>query len=129
MRRKSKALSNQLDFFGSAPVPAAEITAPKLKPAPRRVSGQEMKIPKPIAKPDYKLQAVDKSVILISPDEWWTTHMVCDFLKISRTTLWDRRKSAGLEFPKPAQLGRGRNLYRASAVKAWAETMAIAFRD
>jgi len=59
-------------------------------------------------------------------EEWWTSKMVCAFLKISRKTLWERRRTEGLGFPQPVQLGGARNLYRASAVRAWAEGMANA---
>jgi predicted DNA-binding transcriptional regulator AlpA len=57
-------------------------------------------------------------------DEWWTTRMTCAFLKISRKTLWERRKDKSLGFPRPVQLGGARNLYRASAIRNWAEAMA-----
>lgn len=57
-------------------------------------------------------------------DEWWTTRMTCSFLKISRKTLWERRRDPLLNFPQPVQLGGARNLYRASAVRAWCEQMA-----
>lgn len=57
-------------------------------------------------------------------DEWWTTRMTCAFLKISRKTLWERRKDQSLGFPHPVQLGGARNLYRASAVRNWAESIA-----
>jgi len=59
------------------------------------------------------------------PDEWWTTRMVCDYLKISRKTLWDRRRRAPIQFPRPVNLGGGRNVYRASEVQAWADLMAF----
>lgn len=50
--------------------------------------------------------------------------MACSFLKISRKTLWERRRDAALSFPQPVQLGGTRNLYRASAIRGWAERMA-----
>ena len=58
-------------------------------------------------------------------DEWWTTRMTCAYLKISRKTLWERRKDESLGFPQPVQLGGTRNLYRASAVRNWADNMAV----
>lgn len=60
-------------------------------------------------------------------------HQACDgrkavlagcVLKISRKTLWERRKDKSLGFPRPVQLGGARNLYRASAIRNWAEAMA-----
>lgn len=61
-----------------------------------------------------------------APDEWWTTQMVCAFLKVSRKTLWERRRNTALAFPRPVNLGGSRNVYRASAVRAWAESKALA---
>lgn len=52
--------------------------------------------------------------------------MVCGFLKISRKTLWERRRDASLRFPRPVHLGGSHNVYRASAVRDWAETRALA---
>lgn len=59
-------------------------------------------------------------------DEWWNSQMVCVFLKISRKTLWERRRARDLNFPQPKLLGGARNLYRASAIREWAEKMADA---
>lgn len=59
-------------------------------------------------------------------DEWWTTRMTCAFLKISRKTLWERRRDQSLNFPEPVQLGGSRNLYRASAIRSWADKIAAA---
>lgn len=59
-------------------------------------------------------------------DEWWNSQMVCVFLKISRKTLWERRRAKDLNFPQPKLMGGARNLYRASAIREWAETMADA---
>jgi len=50
--------------------------------------------------------------------------MTCAFLKISRKTLWERRRDPGLNFPQPVQLGGTRNLYRASSIRGWAEALA-----
>jgi predicted DNA-binding transcriptional regulator AlpA len=52
--------------------------------------------------------------------------MVCAFLKISRKTLWERRRKAALHFPRPVNLGGSRNVYRASAVRDWVEAKALA---
>lgn len=49
--------------------------------------------------------------------------MTCAFLKISRKTLWERRRDPSLNFPQPVQLGGTRNVYRASAVRGWADRM------
>lgn len=60
----------------------------------------------------------------LATDEWWTTRMTCAFLKISRKTLWERRRDPVLNFPQPVHLGGTRNLYRASAIRNWAESIA-----
>jgi predicted DNA-binding transcriptional regulator AlpA len=59
-------------------------------------------------------------------DEWWTTEKVCAFLKLGRKAIWERRRNPVFAFPKPANLGGGRNHYRASAIRLWAERMALA---
>ncbi len=59
-------------------------------------------------------------------DEWWTTEKVCAFLKLGRKAIWERRRNRNFAFPKPANLGGGRNHYRASAIRLWAERMAAA---
>lgn len=70
-----------------------------------------------------------RRLLLSSPvetDQWWTTDQVCAFLKLGRKAIWERRRNPLLEFPKPANLGGGRNHYRASAIRDWAERMALA---
>jgi len=62
----------------------------------------------------------------VETDQWWTTDQVCAFLKLGRKAIWERRRNPLLEFPKPANLGGGRNHYRASAIRDWAERMALA---
>jgi predicted DNA-binding transcriptional regulator AlpA len=59
-------------------------------------------------------------------DEWWTTEKVCAFLRLGRKAIWERRRNREFAFPKPANLGGGRNHYRASAIRLWAERMAAA---
>jgi predicted DNA-binding transcriptional regulator AlpA len=141
-KRKPEVLPGQLDLFdpdGGQPAidqttrqhPSAAITmqpsaseskiramTPTVKPAQRR--GRPLKI----EEPDEKAA----SPVCASPgtDEWWNSRMVCAFLKISRKTLWERRRMTNLNFPRPAQLGGARNLYRASAIREWAERMANA---
>jgi predicted DNA-binding transcriptional regulator AlpA len=81
--------------------------------------GRPIKIEMPMPSPSGQ-------VVWSPREEWWTTQMVCAFLKISRKTLWERRRTRDLHFPQPAQLGGARNLYRAAAVRDWAERMADA---
>jgi predicted DNA-binding transcriptional regulator AlpA len=63
---------------------------------------------------------------VVGADEWWTTETVCAFLKLGRMAIWERRRNPAFAFPKPANLGGGRNHYRASAIRLCAERMALA---
>jgi predicted DNA-binding transcriptional regulator AlpA len=47
----------------------------------------------------------------------WTEHDVLDFLRISRTTLFEYRRRKG--FPAAIRLGGSRLRWRADAVEAW----------
>ena len=92
--------------------PAAAATQAPL-PKPRAIKQQAQS-----ARPSMEHASIS--------DDWWTTKMVCVYLKISRKTLWERRRRAQIEFPRPVNLGGGRNVYRASEVRAWANLMAVA---
>lgn len=136
-RKKQTALPGQLDLFrapvndAALPKPSpvlvrsdvasietnAEVEAQKNK-GPKR--GRPIKIELPTPPPIANQHAWSPR------EEWWTTQMVCAFLKISRKTLWERRRAGDLHFPQPAQLGGARNLYRAASVRDWAERMADA---
>jgi predicted DNA-binding transcriptional regulator AlpA len=128
-KRGPITLPGQLDLF-SAPLPQAPKPAPfvaKAKPAKRdaKVQAHKPAPPSPTSPPPQtKPMAPVASPSPPSTDEWWTTRMVCMFLKISRKTLWERRRDKALSFPAPLHLGSARNLYRASAVRAWAERVA-----
>ena len=103
--------TSQFDLFAAAP-PAARLPAP---PQPANDSPVAAVRRNPTPTTPYPSAATD---------EWWTTRMTCAFLKISRKTLWERRRDPDLDFPQPVQLGGTRNLYRASAIREWAEAMA-----
>ncbi|MFN7056475.1 helix-turn-helix transcriptional regulator [Hyphomonas sp.] len=112
--------ASQFDLFAAVPAravpapPSARLVAKPVQAAPSSErSGPVMRTPPagPVVSP-------------AGPDEWWTTRMTCAFLKISRKTLWERRRDPSLDFPQPVQLGGTRNLYRARAVRGWAEGMA-----
>ena len=107
--------TSQFDLFAappSAPPRPAPIPAPP-KPANDRPVAPVRRNPSPAS---FHPPA--------TTDEWWTTRMTCAFLKISRKTLWERRRDPDLNFPQPVQLGGTRNLYRAAAVRDWAEEIA-----
>jgi|GEM_PF-4572492 len=107
--------ASQFDLFSARPEPPkrpAPATPPP-EPANDRRAPPERPKPAPVSNP-----------LPPAADEWWTTRMTCAFLKISRKTLWERRKDESLGFPQPVQLGGARNLYRASAIRSWADAMA-----
>jgi|GEM_PF-2883745 predicted DNA-binding transcriptional regulator AlpA len=56
-------------------------------------------------------------------DEWWTTAMVCAYLKMGRKALWTRRRSTETQFPPPIQFASQRLRWRSAEVKAWVETV------
>jgi predicted DNA-binding transcriptional regulator AlpA len=54
-------------------------------------------------------------------DEWWTTAMVCAYLKLGRKAIWERTRNPKIGFPKPTHFGSCRHRWRAGEVRAWAE--------
>ena len=107
--------TSQFDLFAARP-PAPPRPAPI--PAPPKPANDR---PAPAVRRGPPPAAVQQPPPI---DEWWTTRMTCAFLKISRKTLWERRRDLSLGFPQPVHLGGTRNLYRASDLRAWAERMA-----
>ena len=61
------------------------------------------------------------SSITIRPldDEWWTTAMVCSYLKLKRRALWDIRRDPAKAFPAAVKPGGKVNLFRAEDVRIW----------
>ena len=112
--RKSQPAS-QFDLFSARPEPPPRPMKTPDPPRPANDTPAEPPRPKP---------ALVANPLPPAADEWWTTRMTCAFLKISRKTLWERRKDQSLGFPPPVQLGGARNLYRASAIRSWADAMA-----
>lgn len=120
MTRKRRATLDQLDLFGARTLASPETA----RPDPPRASGPAQ--PVSAVRPSARRAGSQASAGASIPDEWWTTQMVCVFLKISRKTLWERRRKKALCFPRPVNLGGARNVYRASEVRLWAETKALA---
>jgi predicted DNA-binding transcriptional regulator AlpA len=126
MGGKRRTALDQLELFSAnlkVPAPPPALAHPldqPIEPIEAEVGRSTEKRPQPQPRASYSSNEP------FAKDEWWTTRMVCAFLKISRKTLWERRRNAALDFPRPVNLGGSRNVYRASAVRAWAETMAIA---
>ncbi len=54
-------------------------------------------------------------------DEWWTTAMVCAYLKLGRKAIWERTRNPRIGFPQPTHFGSCRHRWRAGEVKAWAD--------
>jgi predicted DNA-binding transcriptional regulator AlpA len=54
-------------------------------------------------------------------DEWWTTAMVCAYLKLGRKAIWERTRNPKIGFPKPTHFGSCRHRWQAGEVRAWAE--------
>jgi len=52
-------------------------------------------------------------------DEWWTTAMVCSYLKLKRRALWDIRRDPTKAFPAAVKPGGKVNLFRADDVRVW----------
>lgn len=52
-------------------------------------------------------------------DEWWTTAMVCSYLKLKRRALWDIRRDPEKAFPVAVKPGGKVNLFRAEDVRVW----------
>jgi hypothetical protein len=52
-------------------------------------------------------------------DEWWTTAMVCNYLKLKRRALWDIRRDPAKAFPVAVKPGGKVNLFRAEDVRLW----------
>ncbi|MFY7759681.1 helix-turn-helix transcriptional regulator [Aquidulcibacter sp.] len=62
----------------------------------------------PVARPDWE------------HDEWWTTAMVCAYLKLGRKAVWERTRKPTIGFPQPRHFGSCRHRWRAAEVRAWA---------
>jgi len=112
--------TSQFDLFASSP-PAPPRPAPI--PAPPKPANDRPAPPIRRTPPPATAQQPPPA------DEWWTTRMTCAFLKISRKTLWERRRDPSLDFPQPVQLGGTRNVYRALAIRQWADRMAASSPD
>jgi predicted DNA-binding transcriptional regulator AlpA len=54
-------------------------------------------------------------------DEWWTTAMVCAYLKLGRKAIWERQRDLRFQFPQAFHFGTMRHRWRSEDVKAWAK--------
>jgi predicted DNA-binding transcriptional regulator AlpA len=142
-RKADKADSPQMDMFGGWVAPSIEqspnLIAQKLESRPIEVANDEVPLPEPAAndtpipQPDQpvEIQAKSQTIKPAQPktmiatgwenDEWWTTAMVCAYLKLGRKAIWERTRNTKIGFPKPTHFGSCRHRWRAGEVKAWAE--------
>jgi len=70
---------------------------------------------------DGSQQGLPMSSVSVRPldDEWWTTAMVCSYLKLKRRALWDIRRDPAKAFPAAVKPGGKVNLFRAEDVRVW----------
>lgn len=147
-RKADKADSPQMDMFGGWVAPPLEQSLNPLAKTqePRSIEvanddavGPDTTGPEvvandtPIPEPDQPLetQAKGQTIKQVSPkviiatgwenDEWWTTAMVCAYLKLGRKAIWERTRNPKIGFPKPTHFGSCRHRWRAGEVRAWAE--------
>jgi len=66
-------------------------------------------------------QGLPMSSVSVRPldDEWWTTAMVCSYVKLKRRALWDIRRDPEKAFPVAVKPGGKVNLFRAEDVRVW----------
>ena len=142
-RKADKADSPQMDMFGGWVAPSLEQRSipntqmPESRPievANDDATGPEVAAnDTPISQLDQPMetQATSQTIKLASPkvmiskgwenDEWWTTAMVCAYLKLGRKAIWERTRNPKIGFPKPTHFGSCRHRWRAGEVRAWAE--------
>jgi predicted DNA-binding transcriptional regulator AlpA len=142
-RKADKADSPQMDMFGGWVAPALEqrsIPTPQMPESrPIEVANDEVPLPEPAANdtsipqqgPPMETQATSQTIKPTQPkvmiatgwenDEWWTTAMVCAYLKLGRKAIWERTRNPKIGFPKPTHFGSCRHRWRAGEVRAWAE--------
>ena len=140
-RKADKADSPQMDMFGgwvAPPQVQKSIPTPQMPESrPIEVANDEVTQPEPAANdtpilqpdPSMEKQATSQSIKSAQPkvmiatgwenDEWWTTAMVCTYLKLGRKAIWERTRNPKIGFPKPTHFGSCRHRWRAGEVKAW----------
>jgi predicted DNA-binding transcriptional regulator AlpA len=145
-RKPDSSLAGQLDMFGgwssapNDPPPNLMAIVSEPPPQPSKAANDQPDVPT-ITESDVtvlkeeQIEAVSASEDPIAPsqniaaikpvtgwenDEWWTTAMVCSFLKLGRKAIWERTRHPTLGFPQPTHFGSCRHRWRAGEVKAWA---------
>lgn len=145
-RKQEPANSAQMDMFGgwttekTEPTLSVNLSPPE--PAPKAVEaandqvansdpaandGQitevELKDQKSTIELETSLTPTIVPVKLLNGwenDEWWTTAMVCAYLKLGRKAIWERTRNPNIGFPQPVHFGSCRHRWRAGEVRAWA---------
>ena len=147
-RKADKADSPQMDMFGGwvapppkqRPIPTPQM--PESRPidvanddtvGPAVTATEVAANDTPIPQPDQPIetQVTSQAIEPASPkvmiatgwenDDWWTTAMVCAYLKLGRKAIWERSRNPKIGFPKPTHFGSCRHRWRAGEVRAWAE--------
>ena len=144
-RKANMADSPQMDMFGGWVAPPLEqrsTPTPKMPESrPIDIANDEVLLPEPAAndtpirQPDPPME-IQVTVQTLKPpqpkvmiatgwenDEWWTTAMVCAYLKLGRKAIWERTRNTKIGFPKPTHFGSCRHRWRAGEVKAWASRL------
>jgi predicted DNA-binding transcriptional regulator AlpA len=145
-RKPEPANSAQMDMFGGWVQPANEQTPPSLPAVadPLTIEAandqiESISLEGPVselrepdvaefAAPEAAISRLQVSVAPVKPpqnwenDEWWTTAMVCAYLKLGRKAIWERTRNPKISFPKPTHFGSCRHRWRAEEVKSWANT-------
>jgi predicted DNA-binding transcriptional regulator AlpA len=146
-RKADKTDSPQMDMFGGwvapspeqSPNPIAQRQEPRLievanddAVGPNTTGSEVAANDTPILEPVQPLetQAKGQTIKPAQPkamiatgwenDEWWTTAMVCAYLKLGRKAIWERTRNPKVGFPKPTHFGSCRHRWRAGEVRAWA---------
>ena len=143
-RKPEPAHPAQMDMFGGwATVrtePTLSVNLPPPEPEPVEAANDQVAHSEPAAKDGLiaEVEMKDETptiepAMLRAPtsvpvtlsngwenDEWWTTAMVCAYLKLGRKAIWERTRNPAIGFPQPTHFGSARHRWRAGEVKAWA---------
>lgn len=143
-RKPEPANSAQMDMFGGwiteRTEPALSVNLPPPEPEPVEAANDQvanselaandgliaevdLKDETPTKEPAMSLTPTITPVTLSNGwenDEWWTTAMVCAYLKLGRKAIWERTRNPKIGFPQPVHFGSCRHRWRAGEVRAWA---------
>lgn len=116
-----KAANDVLDL----PIVAND-TPMEVSPDIAVTNGEDTKTPtdQAVSNPEIAAARSPSLSIGITPtwltDEWWTTSMVCSFLKLGRKAIWERQRHPDLAFPQAFHFGSMRHRWRSEEIRNWA---------